>query len=66
MSLNGGTIPVDIVANSLRPDIVIVNKQEKCIEFMELTCSFEKNIEVANLRKYTNYLDLKSDIEAAR
>ena len=29
MSLNGGTIPVDIVANSLRPDIVIVNGQEK-------------------------------------
>ena len=32
---------------------------------MELTCSFEKNIDTANLRKYTNYLDLKSDIEAA-
>ena len=65
MSINGGTILVDIVATSLRPDIVIVNKQEKFIELMELTCSFEKNIDAANLRKYTNYLDLKSDIEAA-
>ena len=50
------------MATSLRPDIVIVNRQEK---LMELTCSFEKNIDAANLRKYTNYLDLKSDIEAA-
>ena len=65
MTFNGGTIPADIVATSLRPDIVIVNRQEKLIELMELTCSFEKNIDAANLRKHTNYLDLKSDIEAA-
>ena len=32
---------------------------------MELTCSFEKNIDSAHLRKTTNYLDLKTDIEGA-
>ena len=32
---------------------------------MELTCSFKKNIDSANLRKHTNYLDLKTDIEEA-
>ena len=62
---NGGTIPADIVPTSLRPDVVIVNRKEKSIELMELTCSFEKNIDSANLRKQTNYLDLKTDIEEA-
>jgi hypothetical protein len=62
---NGGTIPADIVPTSLRPDIVIVNRKEKSIELMELTCSFEKNIDSANFRKQTNYLDLKTDIEEA-
>ena len=65
MTLNGGTIPADIVATNLRPDIVIVNRPEKSIEIMELTCSFEKNINSANLRKTTNYLDLKTDIETS-
>ena len=32
---------------------------------MELTCSFEKNITSANLRKQANYLDLKTDVEEA-
>ena len=65
MTFNGGTIPADIVATSLRPDIVLVNRKEKSIEILELTCSFEKNIDSANLRKSTNYLDLKTDIETA-
>ena len=65
MTYNGGTIPADIVATSLRPDIVLVNRKDKSIEILELTCSFEKNINSANLRKSTNYLDLKTDIETA-
>ena len=65
MIFNGRTIPVDIVATSVRPDIVIVNRTEKFIELMELTYSFEKNIDSANLRKSTNYLDMKTDIEEA-
>ena len=54
MTLNGGTIPADFVATSLRPDNVIVNRPDESIEIMELACSFEKNIDSANLRKSNN------------
>ena len=64
-TLNGGTIPADIVATSLGRDFVIVNRSEKSIEIIELNCSFEKNIDSANLRKSTNYIDLNTDIETA-
>ena len=62
---NEGTIPADIVPKSLRPDVVVVNRKEKSIELRELTCSFDKNINSANLRQQTNNLDLKTDIEEA-
>ena len=47
----------------LGPDMVIVNRQEKTIEFMELTCSFEKNMDAANLRKATNHPNLKETLK---
>ena len=50
--LNGGTIPPDILVTSLRPDLVLIDRTHKKIELLELTCSFEKNIEEAYLRKY--------------
>ena len=61
--LNGGTIPPDILSTSFRPDLVILNRSEKKIELLELTCSFEKNIDMANLRKAKKYNDLKMDLE---
>ena len=36
MTFNGGTIPVDIVATSLRPDLVLVDRQEKTMEQLKL------------------------------
>ena len=61
--LNGGTIPPDILTTSFRPDLVILNRSKKEIELLELTCSFEKNIEMAHLRKAKKYHDLKIDLE---
>ena len=63
--LNGGTIPPDILPTGLRPDIVIINRAERKITLLELTCSFECNIEAANIRKTKNYNDLKADLEKA-
>ena len=63
LDINGGTIPPDIVVTQLRPDLVIINRQEKIISLLELTCSFEKNAEAANLRKTLRYNALKSDLE---
>ena len=61
-SCNGGTIPADIIQTSQRPDIVLLNREDKSIILMELTVSFEKNIESANLRKTSRYRDLTSDL----
>ena len=36
MIFNGGKIPRDIVATSLQPKIVIVNRKEKYIELMDM------------------------------
>ena len=60
---NGGTIHPDILATSFRPDLVILNRSEKIVELLELTCSFEKNIEMAHIRKAKKYNDLKTDLE---
>ena len=51
-SSNGGTIPADIIQTLQRPDIVLLNRKEKSIILMELTVSFEKNIESAHLKKH--------------
>ena len=61
--LNGSTIPPDILCTSLRPDLVIIDRSKKCIELLELTCSFKTNIDSANIRKTKNYNDLKGDME---
>ena len=62
---NAGTIPPDILCTTTRPDIVIINREAKSIELLELTCSFEKNIEKANILKNLKYLGIKSDLEEA-
>ena len=61
-SINGGTLPSDVITTSQRPDIVILNRAEKKIILFELTVSFEKNVEAANLRKYRRYNDLTNDL----
>jgi hypothetical protein len=62
-SFNGGTIPPDILTTAQRPDIVIIERKSKRITILELTCSFEKNIESANQRKAAKYLSLKEDLK---
>ena len=61
-SCNGGTIPADVIQTSQRPDIVLLNRKDNSIILMELTVSFEKNIESAHLKKTSRYRDLTSDL----
>ena len=63
LDINGGTIPPDVLVTTSRLDLVLLNRSERKIYLMELTCSFERNIEAANLRKTIRYTTLKSDIE---
>ena len=61
-SINGGTLPPDVIVTGQRPDIVILNRSEKKVVLFELIVSFEKNAEAANLRKARRYNDLTSDL----
>ena len=61
--INGGTIPPDILVTQSRPDLVLLNRDDKTICLLELTCSFERNAEAANLRKSIRYTSLKNDLE---
>ena len=63
LDINGGTIPPDVLVTQARPDLVLLDRNAKVIYLMELTCSFEKNFEAANLRKTIRYTSLKSDLE---
>ena len=59
----GGTVPSDIVPTVQRPDIVLVNRNDKYIIIGELTVPFEPNIDKARIRKVEKYSPLSSDIE---
>ena len=61
--INHSTIPADIISTAVRPDLVIVNRNEKRIELLELTCSFESNAESAHQLKFRKYLDLQEDLQ---
>ena len=65
LDINGGTIPPDVLVTQSRPDLVLLSRHEKIICLLELTCSFERNAQAANLRKSTRYANLKTDLEDA-
>ena len=49
------------IQTSLKPDIVIWNRESKIIRFVELTVSYEDNIEDAFLRKMKRYEELVNE-----
>ena len=57
------TIPPDIACTSLRPDLTLINRQEKTMYICELTVPFEDNIAKAVERKFRKYESLVADIE---
>ena len=64
LDLNGSTIPPDIILTGGRPDLVLINREEMKIYLLELTCSFETNIQAANAAKKLRYTQLKLDLES--
>ena len=63
LDLNGSTIPPDILVTTSRPDLVLLSRETKKVFVLELTCSFERNMDNANARKTLKYTALKQDIE---
>ena len=58
----GGTLPPNIVVTTLRPDIVIIDKQKKEVNIFELTVPGETRIKISHNLKYQKYQHLNSDI----
>ena len=65
-NVNGSTIPQNIIVTSSRPDLVILDKNNRTLYLCELTVCFEAkdNIERAHSRKYERYSGLSEDIKS--
>ena len=62
--INGTTIPAHIlVTNGSKPDQDLVNRKEKMVAIIELTCPLEANIKEAHRRKSLKYTQLQIHLE---
>ena len=66
-TINGQTIPPNIIATLSRPDLVVIDSSplNPTVYLFELTVCFERvdNMEAANSRKYERYSALVEDIK---
>ena len=60
-----GTVPLDIVPTTQRPDIVVLNRTDRRIVLFELTVPWDSNIGNAHQLKTDKYAALVSDLETA-
>ena len=58
----GGSIPPEVCVTSQKPDIVIVDNNNKTIQLFELTCPSEENIDTRHLEKSNKYHHFSTDI----
>ena len=64
--VNGTTIPADIMVSAgegSKPDLVIVNRVQKIIALLELTCSLSGSADKAHKVKQLRYTQLALDLE---
>ena len=66
LTMNGGTVPPDILVTSKRPDMVLINYKQQLISLLELTVPFSTNILSAESRKNISYSDLGDDLKDLR
>ncbi len=57
------TIPTDVAITSQRPDLVLVDRENRNVTLLELSVPFERNIDSTHERKVNRYQHLISDIE---
>ena len=63
--VNGGTIPADVLVTGgqgSKPDLVIINRIEKKIALLELTCSHFSSADKAHEKKLCDYTQLSLDL----
>ena len=61
-TIEGGTIPPDVLVTAEKPDLVIINRLINHLVVIELTCPWEENLEDARQRKTNKYAPLINDI----
>ena len=62
-SRGSGTVPLDIMPTTQRPDIVVLNRTDRRIVIFELTVPWDSNVENAHRLKMDKYAALVSDLE---
>ena len=60
-----GTVPLDVVPTTQRPDIVILNRTDRRIVLFELTVPWDSNVGNAHQLKMDKYAALVGDLENA-
>lgn len=64
--VNGTTLPADVIVSvgeGSKPDLVILNRDQKIIALLELTCSLASSADQAHQRKLKTYTQLSIDLE---
>jgi hypothetical protein len=64
--VNGTTIPADVIVSAgegSKPDLVILDREQKIIALLELTCSLASSADKAHHRKLKTYTQLAIDLE---
>ena len=58
----GGTIPSEVLVTNEKPDLVMIDEQEKIIKIVELTVPWEERLEESRRLKSNKYAPLVSDL----
>ena len=62
-SAGGGHIfPPDVIVTTQRPDVVVLNMEERRVVIFELTCPFDSNVNTAHDFKMGKYASLVNDL----
>ena len=62
-SRGSGTVPLDVMPTTQRPDMVALNRTDRRIIIFELTVPWDSNVENAHRLKMDKYAALVSDLE---
>ena len=64
--INGTTIPADVMVSAgegSKPDLVVLNREQRTVALLELTCSLPGSARKAHIRKVNTYTQLSIDLE---
>ena len=58
----GNTIPRDIISTTQRPDLVVLNREQRKVNILELTCPWDSNVDRCHQYKMDRYASLVNDL----